>query len=108
MPELPKPLNLLELSDGQSKSLTVLRHEIGETVIFPAHAPQGKTVKVLRLHVRPEDHPSFPHYFDVTSSRLYAQWLPQLSLTDRLTVRWKVTARGIPPTKYFTLERAPA
>lgn len=108
MVELAKPLNVLELADGESKSFTITKYELGETVINPAHAPQGKLVKVLRLHVRPQDHPTFPHYIDVTSSRLYAQLLPQLQLTERLTVRWTLTARGIPPKKYFTVERVPA
>lgn len=108
MPELPKPLNVVELQDGESITFRVSRFETGEETIFPGHAPQGKLVRVLRLHVPAEDKPSFPHYWDVTSTRLYAQLLPQLQLARTMTLRWKITAHGIQPKKYFTVERVPS
>jgi len=108
MAELPKPLNVLELQDGESRRFTVTRFEQGEETIFPGHAPQGKKIQVLRVHVRPEDVEHAPYYWDITSSRLVAQLRPQLALVGNLTVRWQVTAHGIAPKKYFTVERAPA
>jgi hypothetical protein len=107
MAELPKPLNVLELPDGQSVTFRITRYDLGEETIYPAHAPQGKVVKVLRVHVPPEDLPTFPHYWDLTSTRLVAGLLPQLQLTERLVARWTITARGIPPKKYFSVERVP-
>lgn len=108
MAELPGPSNILELRDGESVSFTAVRFETGEATITPAHAPQGKRVNVLRVHVRAQDHPVFPHYWDITSARLYAQLLPQLRITGSLIVRWTITARGIPPKKYYSVERVTA
>ena len=105
MPELARPINVLELQDGESQTFRVVRFELGEEVIFPLHAPNGKRVRVLRLHVSAADKPDFPHYWDVTSTRLYAQLLPQLQVAGLLSAKWTVTARGIQPKKYFTVER---
>ncbi len=108
MAELAPPLQPIELEEGQSRSFTALRWETGEAIITPGHAPQGKKINVLRIHVRPEDAPGFPHYIDITSARLFAQLRPQLDITGRLIVRWTITAHGIAPKKYFTVERVPA
>ena len=105
MPELARPFNALELQDGESQSFRVVRFEVGEQVIFPQHAPNGKRVPVLRLHVSADDKPDFPHYWDVTSTRLYAQLLPQLQVAGLLSAKWTITARGIPPKKYFSVDR---
>ncbi len=105
MAELDKPLNPLELGDGEKVSFTVVRWELGETLIAPQHAPQGKRVQVLRLHVRPEDKAEFPPWWDITSTRLYAQLVPQLRILGLLTTRWVITAQGFPPKKYFRVER---
>jgi len=105
MPELARPINVLELQDGESRSFRVVRFETGEEIIRPAHAPNGKRVRVLRLHVSADDKPDFPHYWDVTSTRLYAQLLPQLQVAGLLSAKWTITARGIQPKKYFTVER---
>lgn len=105
MAELAKPLNLLELQDGESRTFRVVRFEVGEELIRPAHAPNGKLVRVLRLHVSAADKQDFPHYWDVTSTRLYAQLLGQLQVAGLLSAKWTITARGIQPKKYFTVER---
>jgi len=105
MPELARPINVLELQDGDEVTFRIVRFETGEEVIFPLHAPNGKRVRVLRLHVSAADKPDFPHYWDVTSTRLYAQLLPQLQVAGLLSAKWTVTARGIQPKKYFTVER---
>ncbi len=105
MAELPRPLNALELADGESKTFTVLRWEVGEEVITPPHAPQGKRITVLRVHVRPDDVVHFPPYYDLTSARLVANLKPQLEHVGLLSARWTITAHGFPPKKYFTVER---
>src|SRR5712691_7929113 len=102
MPELAKPYSMLDLANGESVAFTVVRYETGDTIITPPHAPDGKHVKVLRLHVRREDKPDFPPYYDITSTRLYPQLLPQLQIA-----KWRITARGFPPKRYFSVERTP-
>lgn len=108
MTELEKPFSPLELMDGQSISFRVVRYELGVQTIFPEHAPQGKIVNVARVHVRPEDKPDFPHYWDITSAKLHALILPQLRIEGVFTRRFTITAHGIPPKKSFTLDVAPA
>ena len=106
MPELPDPMEALELQDGQSARFRVLRYEVGEKTIKPDHAPTGKLIRIVRVHVPKEDKPGFPHYWDVTSARLVAQLLPFLESPDFARKTYTVTARGIPPKKYFNLEVA--
>lgn len=108
MADLDKPMSVLELQDGQSLSFRVVRFELGTATIKPAHAPDGKLVQVLRVHVRPQDKPAFPHYWDITSTRLYAQLLPQLRVESLFSRLFTITARGIPPKRNFTLEVRPA
>ncbi len=108
MADLDPPFNPLELRDGDSVSFRVVRYELGTKLIYPEHAPQGKLVNVVRVHVRPEDKPDFPHYWDITSAKLGAQVLPQLRVEPLYSRRFTITARGIQPKKTFTLEIAPA
>lgn len=108
MVQLAEPFNALELQDGESVSFTVLRWETGERVIYPGHAPAGKQVKVLRVHVPLADVGHFPAWWDITSTRLYALLLPQFQLVGNLVVRWTVTAHGFQAKKYFSVERVTA
>jgi len=56
----------------------VLRWELGEMQIRPRDEPLGKAVQSLRLHCPPDDQPSGPPYWDITSKRLIAMLLPLL------------------------------
>ena len=56
----------------------VLRWELGEMQIRPRDEPLGKAVQSLRLHGPPDDQPSGPPYWDITSKRLIAMLLPLL------------------------------
>lgn len=56
----------------------VLRWEMGEMQIRPKDEPWGKTVPSLRLHIPPDDQPSGPPYWDITSRRLISILLPLL------------------------------
>lgn len=107
MGELPSPVELLELQDGQSASFKALRYDKGTLRIVPDHQPGGKTVTTLRVHVPLEDKPLFPHYWDLTASTLVAQIEPHLQRPDLPTLRFKITARGIGPRKRFEVETQP-
>lgn len=105
MNELEQPYALLDLADGQSISFTPLGYLVGETTIYPPHAPGGKLVKVLRVRVDPKDKPAFPHYLDITSVKLYARLLPEVQRADVQRLRITITARGFPPKKDFEVTR---
>lgn len=103
MAEIGQPFEHLELQDGQSASFRALRYEQGETIIKPRHAPQGKNVAVLRIHVPADDKPSFPHYWDVTQNGLIAQLGPHLLRSDLGSIRFHVTAYGYAEKKRYRL-----
>jgi hypothetical protein len=106
--DLIPPLQVPDLVDGQSISFTPLKYEFGEAIITPVHAPQGKRVAVVRLHVLPGDVPHEPSWWDFTSSRLTTQIRGLLPRADLGRARWTITARGIPPKRYFSVEISPA
>ncbi len=108
MAELAKPYELLELQDGQSVAFSVLRFERGETTIYPGHKPEGKRINVLRVHVPVSDKPTFPSYYDLTSERLIAQLGAELARPDVSRLRFRITARGIPPKRTFEVVRTVA
>jgi hypothetical protein len=104
MAELPKPIEVLELQDGQGVSFRALSYQKGELVIHPRDWPDGKTVTAIRVHVRPEDKPLFPHYWDLTAGTLVAQIEPHLNRPDVATLRFTLTARGIGLKKRFEVQ----
>lgn len=108
MATLADPRELLELGDGESRTFTVLRWELGEAVIRPRHQPDGKDVPHLRLHVPPQDKPTFPQYWDVHAKTLVAQLLPWLRSADLPRTRFTVTAHGVGEKKRFSVETRPA
>lgn len=56
----------------------VLRWEMREMQFYPKDEPLGKTVPGLRLHIPPDDQPSGPPYWDISSRRLITMLLPLL------------------------------
>ena len=105
---LDKPMELLELAPGETRAFTVVRAELGETIITPRDGRPPKTVEDLRLHVDPNDKPLFPHYYDVTAVTLIAQLRdlaqPGAPLPRQLTIA-KV---GSGPAARFSVQSAPA
>jgi hypothetical protein len=108
MAELQGPFELLELQDGQSASFRALKYDKGTHTIFPAHAPGGKLLTTIRVHVPPEDKPLFPYYWDLTQSTLVAQIEPHLQRPDLARLRFTITARGIGPRKRFEVITQPS
>ncbi len=104
MVEIPKPMAVLELGDGQSTTFRVLRFARWPgQVIFPGHAPQGKTISVLRVEVPAVDKP-FPPYWDITQTKLIARLEPVLSILQGTGRRVTITAHGVPPKKDFSVD----
>jgi len=101
---LAEPMELLELEDGASLTFRVTRWEREDAIIKPAHAPQGKVVSVLRVHVPTEDKPIFPQYWDITSKRAIAQILPWLERPGFERKVFKLTKLGVKPTAHFMLD----
>ncbi|HEV8674019.1 MAG TPA: hypothetical protein VGX21_08235 [Methylomirabilota bacterium] len=104
---IAEPYAYLDLDDGASIRFRVLDwEEKREHRITPRHAPDGKLVRLVRVHVPPADKPDFPHYWDFTQARLVAQLVPQLVRGDVRSLRFVVTAHGASTKKMFTLDVA--
>jgi len=107
MPELERPYEIYEWSDGETKEFTIERWEEGELEIQPRDGRPKKTVPVLRLHVPIEEKPLFPHYWDHTSTRLAAQLTSVLLAHRGARRRVRVTAIGRPPRTHFSVTWVP-
>ena len=108
MAELERPYEIYEWKDGETREFTIERWEEGDLEIHPRDGRPPKEIKVLRIHVPVEEKPEFPHYWDLTSSRLFAQ-LRAILQTRRLAVhRVKVTAIGRAPRTHFSVTHIPA
>ncbi len=103
---LSEPMELLELNDGETLTFRVTRWEEEEAIIKPAHAPQGKVVNVLRIHVPIEQKPIFPQYWDITSKRARAQLKPWLEKPGFQNKTFRLKKLGEKPTAHFMLEVA--
>src|SRR3990170_3891691 len=101
---LPAPAEILELRDGESLSFHITNYQIDEGIIRPAHAPQGKAIRILRVHVPPTDKSNFPYYWDVTGAGLIAQLLPILEAGNFLQRVFTMTANGNGPKRRYALE----
>jgi len=101
---LSEPMEILELGDGDSFPLKILRWEREEAIIRPAHAPQGKAVPVLRVHVPPETKATSPSYWDITGKGAVALLMPYLQAPGYQTKTFILSAVGVAPKKRFSLE----
>lgn len=99
MVDLEKPMELLELADGQSLTMTVTKFIDGETEIEPGYLPKGvkKRIKCLRVYVPRAEKPAGADYWDITSQTLIYTLLPLLQ--GALPVKVQVTAHGWAPRK---------
>ncbi len=107
MPELEKPYEIYEWSDGETKEFTIERWEMGQLEIHPRDGHPVKTIDVLRVHVPIEEKPVFPHYWDLTSSRLTAQLRSILDVHRGARRRVKITAIGRAPRTHFSVTWVP-
>ena len=100
---LSGPMEILELNDGESISLHVTGWTLDDAIIRPAHAPQGKAIKVLRLNVLQTDKKSFPYYYDVTAMGAIAQLTPWLEKPGYEGKTFTLTAAGDGPKKRYSV-----
>jgi len=107
MAGLAKPYEIYEWEDGETREFTIVRYEVGETTIVPRDGREPKTIEVIRLHVPPEEKPEYPHYWDMTSSRLVAYLKGMLPTILRGPFKVKVTAIGTAPRTHFSVTRLP-
>lgn len=101
---LASPMEILELKDGESVSLHVMSFQIDDAIIKPAHAPGGKVIRVMRLHVEKADKPLFPQYWDVTGAGAIAQLTPLLDGGLHRNRVVKITAFGEGAKKRHSVE----
>ena len=104
MEELPGPYEILELKDRETLTTRIVKWETGKVEIHPAYKPEGKWIIALRIEVPREDKEFFPWYWDVTSTTLVAQLLPQLQVAGFERKTYKITKFGVAPRARFTLE----
>jgi hypothetical protein len=127
VPELPSPMELLDLEHANAITLGIDRYEQGVTTIHPktitprdirifmqqqgltappvAGTPIFKQIPVLRVYGSRLDKPSPATYWDISSLTLQASLLPLLTANAgrRLTVI--ITADGVKPTKRYSVEQ---
>ncbi|OGQ17411.1 MAG: hypothetical protein A2138_26870 [Deltaproteobacteria bacterium RBG_16_71_12] len=94
---------ILELQDGETKTLIISDWTLGEMDITPRSGGGQKRIRALRLHVPADQKPIGPTYWDVTGQTLIEQMLPHLQRPDFHRRRFTVTKHGIPPTARFQL-----
>jgi len=107
MPELTKPYEIYEWSDGETRLFTIERWEEGELEIHPRDGRPPKKISVLRLHVPMTEKTEFPHYWDLTSGRLVAQLKAALGVHRGARRRVKITAIGRAPRTHYSIAWLP-
>lgn len=103
--ELPPPYEIFEFQPCQPAYFKITSYKIGKMTISPRFpgAPPVKTIVAVRLYVDPTTKPYYPHYWDITPSRLVHQ-LAGL-LTQRIPEgMWLRIHRDIPgPKAHFSV-----
>ena len=94
-------LEILELADGEARSLIITDWQLGEATIVPKVGPPAKRIRVLRVSVPPQDKVLGPAYWDITGQTLIEQLLPYLRQPDYQRRRFTITKHGIPPAARF-------
>ena len=107
MPTLER-LDLLTLADGASRTLPVVRWELGEAAPLDLPFPRATPLRVLRLFLSPGFQPPQPAYVDVTSQTLIEQMLPALRRRDVWPLLFTVTALGEGVARRYQLRQSPS
>jgi hypothetical protein len=127
LPELPGPMELLDLEHGNSIRLNIERFEQGVTTIHPKQptprhirlymqqnalteppapgTPISIRVPVLRVYGSRLDEPSRAPYWDITALTLQADLLPRLIAHRYEPLVVTLTANGHKPTKRYSIEQ---
>jgi len=107
MAVLEKPYEIYEWEDGKEEEWTILSWELGELTIQLRTREGTKDIEVLRIHVPPEDKPTFPHYHDLTSARLVKQLQGILPRGGMGPAKLRITAIGSAPRTHFSVTNLP-
>ena len=97
-------LEILELGDEGTFEVRPISFKHGKTTIRTPKYPEGKSIDVLRLWVRPEEKMLGPNYWDITSQTLIAQLLPYFEAAEWRGKTFRITKHGVAPQARFTLE----
>ncbi|MCD6148255.1 hypothetical protein J7J18_02665 [bacterium] len=104
--ELPPPYEIYEFEPCKPAYFKIVGYEIGKIRIQPKWpgAPPEKWVVAIRLHVDPETKPYFPHYWDITPSRLVYQLIGMLT-REIPEGMWLKVHRDVPgPKAHFSVQ----
>jgi hypothetical protein len=126
MPELPGPINYLDLEHTESVALSVTSIEVGRTLIHPTiptarhrtffmqqnglqSAPDAGTpisvwVYTVRLNGQRLDQPSQFAHWDITSSHLAHDLVARFGARVLTPMAVKISATGHKPRKVFSVE----
>jgi hypothetical protein len=109
---LTPPYEIFEFVPCQPAYFRIVSYEIGRITITPRWpgAPPRKEIVCVRLHVDPATKPYYPHYWDITPSRLVHQLAGMLTAGIPEDM-WLRIHRDIPgPKAHFSVgwvERPP-
>ena len=126
-PDLPEPIEFLDLAHGKSIQLTITSYEMGTTTIHPTNptskhrriymqqndltepptvgTPITIRIPVLRVHGSRLDEASPVTYWDISSKTLQANLLPRLTNNGGAPLTVILTAIGVRPTKRYSVEQ---
>lgn len=104
MVAIREPVELLEMDEGEARTLYVARFERGDLVINPRDGRPPKTVQVIRAHVIPSTKPFGPAWWDLTSATLVAQVGPILEARTKWPAILRLTAQGVAPRRRYQVE----
>lgn len=107
MARLPQPYDVLDLVDGEELLTRVTGSAEGDVDIRTAAGVQ-KVVQALRLIVPPEDKPTVPYYWDLTSKLLLAHMRPLLPDAIAHGLYIKIHKYGEKPIARFSFAVMPA
>lgn len=103
LPDLPLPVELLEMIDQEVREFTVVKAVVGNIVIKPRFpgAPATKTVRTVRISVTREEKPIGVDYWDLTAGNLVAQVEPLVTGPGPFPRKMRLKKFGIGPTSRF-------
>jgi len=95
---------ILELADGESKTVHIAGWELGEMDITPRDGRPPRRIRVLRVKVPPGEKPTGPAYWDITGQTLIEQLLPFLRQANYQRLAFTITKYGVAPKARFGLK----
>jgi len=104
LPTLPEPFELLELADTTTAEIAPIGFTLGKGMIRPRDGRAPHEIPILRITVAPEDKPTVPRWWDVSSKTLIAGLLGYLQAPSGGPWRFLITKYGTAPTARFSIE----